>query len=202
MSQQKQILVIIGHPSTKSLSHKLAHAYVTAAKQAGNKVIIVDVYRMNPELPLLRCEDYADWSNDKIIREHYQAMITSADKIVIFHPIWWGGLPPLLKNFIDQTLTPGFAYKYTPKKWLPQALNIKPDGYLKGKKAHIFITYDAYTLVYAGMFFPFITIWAVFILFYCGITDMRFILHQRVRWTGEGRRSKWIMRATKLGTKA
>lgn len=202
MPQQKNILVIIGHPSTRSLSHKLAQAYATAAREVGSNVKIIDIYRMTPELPIVAYEDFPDWAQDKEAREHYQSMITAADKIAVFHPIWWGGTPSLLKNFIDQTLTPGFAYKYTPKKWLPQALNIKPDGYLKGKKAHIFITYDAYTLVYAGMLFPFITIWAMFILFYCGITNMRFTLHQRVRWTNDRRRGKWLARAAKLGKRA
>jgi NAD(P)H dehydrogenase (quinone) len=199
---KKHILIIIGHPSTKSFSHKLAHAYMTGAVEAGHTVKVIDIYRMSPELPLVSYEDFPDWSRDSAVREHYQAMITAADTLVFFHPVWWGGLPPMLKNFIDQMLTPGFAYKYTPKKWLPQALNIKPEGYLKDKKAHVFITYDAYSVVYAAMLFPFVTIWAVFVLFYCGITSMKFTLHQRVRWTSESKKSKWISRAQKLGTKA
>jgi NAD(P)H dehydrogenase (quinone) len=202
MQQTKNILIIIGHSSTKSLSHKLAHNYAKGAKESGHTVKIIDIYRMDPVLPIANYEDFPDWARDSEIRQHYQEMIKNADKIVVFHPIWWGGLPPLLKNFIDQTLTPGFAYKFTPKKWLPQSLNIKPDGFLKGKRAHVFITYDAYTIVYALMLFPFITIWAVFILSYCGITRMRFTLHQRVRWTGEPKREKWLARATKLGKKA
>ena len=202
MQQTKNILVIIGHSSTKSLSHKLAHNYSDAAKAAGNNVTIIDIYRMRPELPIANYEDFPDWARDSEIRQHYQEMIKNADKIAIFHPIWWGGLPPMLKNFIDQTLTPGFAYKFSPKKWLPQALNIKPDGLLKGKKAHIFMTFDGYALVYLLMLFPFISIWAFFILSFCGIYRMRFTLHPRVRWASESTRQKWLRRATKLGKKA
>jgi NAD(P)H dehydrogenase (quinone) len=202
MSQTKNLLIIIGHPSSHSLSHKLAVSYANAAKKSGITTTIIDVYRLNPELPIVMYEDYPDWNKDKVVREHYQKMIDAADKIAIFHPIWWGGLPPLLKNFIDQTLTPGFAYKYTPKKWLPQALNILPVGYLRGKKAHIFITYDAYSVVYTVILFPFITIWTLFIFFYCGIVRTRFTLHQRVRWAGESRRAKWFARAERLGKKA
>jgi NAD(P)H dehydrogenase (quinone) len=111
-------------------------------------------------------------------------------------------MPPLLKNFFDQTLTPGFAYKYTSKWWLPEALNVKPDGYLKGKKAHVFMTYDGYTLGFVPIAFPFITVWVVSILFWCGITNMRFTLHQRTRWADEKRRSKWLDRAERRGMKA
>lgn len=202
MSQSKHILVIIGHSSTKSLSHKLAHRYIDGARSAGNEVTVVDIYRMDPELPIQRYEDYSDWSKDKVVREHYQSMITSADKIAIFHPIWWGGMPPLLKNFIDQTLTPGFAFKYVHRKWLPEALNVKPDGYLKGKKAHVFMTYDGYTLGFVGIAFPFITVWVVSIFFWCGITNMRFTLHQRTRWASEETRAKWLDRAERRGKKA
>ncbi len=194
------LLVILGHPSTKSLSHKLAASYIAGARSEGINVEVIDTYRLDPELPFVDYEDYPDWDRDAGVRQHYQAMITKADKIAIFHPIWWGGLPPKLKNFLDQTLTPGFAYKYTFKAWVPNAFRIKPTGYLKGKKAHIFITYDAYTFVYLGLLFPFITIWAVFILFFCGITNMKFTLHQRVRWTGEATREKWLKRAKKRGT--
>ena len=202
MSQTKHILVIIGHSSRKSLSHKLAGKYVEAARAAGKQVTVIDIYRLNPEMPLQRYEDYSDWNKDAEVRQHYQAMIAKADKIAVFHPIWWGGMPPLLKNFIDQTLTPGFAFKYRQRWWLPRALNVKPDGYLKGKKAHIFITYDGYTLGFVCIAFPFITVWVVSILFWCGITRMRFSVHQRVRWAGQSKREKWLKRAKRLGGKA
>jgi NAD(P)H dehydrogenase (quinone) len=202
MSKTKQILVIIGHSSTKSLSHKLAIRYAEAARAAGKEVEVIDIYRMQPEMPIQRYEDYSEWDRDKEIRQHYQKKIADADKIAIFHPIWWGGMPPLLKNFIDQTLTPGFAFRYRRRSWLPQALNIKPDGYLKSKKAHVFLTYDGYTLGFAGIAFPFITVWVVSIFVWCGITNMRFTLHQRTRWAGEDKRSKWLDRAERLGKKA
>jgi NAD(P)H dehydrogenase (quinone) len=202
MSKSQNILVVIGHPSKKSLSHKLAHAYADGAKEAGKSVKVLDVYDLKKELPLVDYQDFPDWARDKDVREHYQAMITEADKLVFFHPIWWGGLPPKLKNFIDQTLTPGFAYKFGPRKFVPQALNILPTGYLKDKKAHVFITYDAYTAVYLLVFFPFVVTWAVFVFFYCGITKMRFTLHGRVRYASETKRSKWHERARTLGSKA
>ena len=202
MSQSTNILVIIGHSSPKSLSHKLAFRYVDAARSVGKQVEVLDVYRLNPELPVQRYEDYSHWDKDKIVRKHYQKMIAEADKITIFHPIWWGGMPPLLKNFIDQTLTPGFAFKYRRRKWLPQALNVKPDGYLKGKKAHVFMTYDGYTLGFVGIAFPFMTVWIVSIFFWCGITNMRFTLHQRTRWANESKRTKWLNRAGRRGKKA
>ena len=142
MHTTKKILILIGHPSTNSFSHKLAKQYQDAAVAAGHTADVLNIYTMKPTLPLVNYQDYPDWAADKATREHYQQKISGAHKIVIFHPIWWGSMPPLLKNFIDQTLTPGFAYKYVPRKFVPQALNILPKGYLKGKSTHVFITFD------------------------------------------------------------
>jgi len=198
----KNLLLVIGHPSKKSLSHKLAKSYKEAAQAKGHTVETIDLYHVKKELPIVTYQNYPDWKQDSEIRKHYQDKIEHADTLVFFHPLWWGSWPALLKNFIDQTLTPGFAYKYTKKWWLPQALNVKPDGYLKGKRAHVFITYDAYTLIYAFLLFPFIKIWAIYVLFYCGIWRMKFTLHGRVRWASDAKREKWIDRARTLGEKA
>jgi NAD(P)H dehydrogenase (quinone) len=201
MNKTKSALIIIGHPSKKSMSHRLAASFAQGLEAKGHEYQIIDLYNDTTQLPISHYQDYSDWSRDDEIRKIFQEKIASADTLAFFHPIWWGGMPPLLKNFIDQTLTPGFAYKYTKKSWLPDKLNIMPDGYLGNKKARIFITYDAYTIVYAFVGFPFVTIWAIFILFYCGIKNMRFTLHARVKWSDEQKRQKWLDRAKKIGSR-
>jgi putative NADPH-quinone reductase len=202
MGRTQNILIVVGHPSARSLSHKLAAAFMRGAMRAGKQVTLLDVYRLSPKLPLQDYQDYSEWDKDARVREHYQRIIADADKIVFFHPIWWGSMPPLLKNFIDQTFTPGFAFRYRQRRWVPRALNVKPDGYLRGKKAHVFITYDGYTLGFLPIGFPFITVWAVPVFYWCGITRMRFTLHQRTRWANKHKRSKWLKRAERQGERA
>ena len=202
MNNTKNILIVIGHSSRKSLSHKLAKRYSMAAKEAGNNVSVIDVYSLDRAMPIQSYQDYTEWDKDKSVRIHYQNMISEADKIVFFHPIWWGSMPPLLKNFLDQTLTPGFAYKYQQHKWLPKSLNVKPKGYLNDKRVHVFMTYDGYTLGFVMIGFPFLIVWVVSIFLWCGITKMRFTLHQRVRWADDNKRTKWLQRAERLGRKA
>ena len=199
MPTKKSVLVINGHPSTRSLNFALARSFTDGAKKSGHSVTSLDIYRLDPQLPIVNYETADDWSIDQSVREHYQQMIADADVIAIFHPLWWGGWPALLKNFIDQTLTPGFAYHFDEDSKLPKALVVKPKGLLKGKKVRIFITYDAYTILYAAMFMPFIITWALFVLFFCGITNMRFTLHQRVRFSSNSTREKWIDRAFRKG---
>ncbi|RYF28761.1 MAG: flavodoxin family protein [Chloroflexi bacterium] len=199
MPIKKSVLVINGHPSTQSLNHSLSRSFADGAQSANHSVTILDIYQMDPQLPIVNYQTPDDWKNDQPIRAHYQQMIADADVIAIFHPLWWGGWPALLKNFIDQTLTPGFAYHFDDHSKMPKALVVKPKGLLKGKKVRVFITYDAYTFLYIVLFVPFIITWALFVLFFCGITNMRFTLHQRVRFSSSQTRGKWIERAFRRG---
>jgi putative NADPH-quinone reductase len=48
---------------------------------------------------------------DKIKTVHEK--ITGCDEMAFFFPVWWGGVPAILKNFFDSNLTSGFAFKYT-----------------------------------------------------------------------------------------
>lgn len=64
-----------------------------------------------------------------------QADILWAEEIVWIYPVWWGGLPALLKGFLDRVLLPGFAYKFHKghRSW---------DKLLKGRTARIVVTLD------------------------------------------------------------
>ncbi|WP_373440055.1 NAD(P)H-dependent oxidoreductase, partial [Metamycoplasma equirhinis] len=53
-----------------------------------------------------------------------------------FYPLWWGGIPAILKGYIDNVFQKGFAYKYRQNSSLWDTL-------LKGKTARIFSTCDA-----------------------------------------------------------
>ena len=65
-------------------------------------------------------------------------MIKEADKLIFIFPIWWSGMPAILKGFIDRVFVSGFAYSY--KK-------IGLEGHLKGKSAWIITTMDAPAIV-------------------------------------------------------
>jgi putative NADPH-quinone reductase len=61
--------------------------------------------------------------------------ITWAEHLTLVYPIWWGGIPALLKGFFDRVFLPGFAFKY--RKGSPF-----PDKLLKGRTAHLLVTMD------------------------------------------------------------
>lgn len=63
----------------------------------------------------------------------YREMLKWADFLIFIYPIWWSGMPALLKGFIDRVFANGFAYKYK---------GTRPVGLLKNKQAWVINTYD------------------------------------------------------------
>ncbi|HKO79170.1 MAG TPA: NAD(P)H-dependent oxidoreductase, partial [Chitinophagaceae bacterium] len=63
---------------------------------------------------------------DEIKQE--QAFISWADAITFIYPIWWTGMPGIMKGYIDRVFSYGFAYRYD--KGVQK-------GLLAGKSAYI-----------------------------------------------------------------
>ncbi|MFM7294568.1 MAG: NAD(P)H-dependent oxidoreductase [Burkholderiales bacterium] len=53
------------------------------------------------------CERYPDWNID-VARA--QVLLLEHDRIVFQHPFWWYSTPPLMKKWLDDVLTYGWAY--------------------------------------------------------------------------------------------
>ena len=105
----RRILVIDGHPdpAPARLVHALANACAEGASAAGHEVRRLDVAGLN--FPVLRTqEDYRHQTPPPVIAAA-QVDIAWADHIVLLFPLWLGGMPALLRAFLEQTLRPGFA---------------------------------------------------------------------------------------------
>jgi len=62
-------------------------------------------------------------SLDPLVKK-YQAMLEETDSLIFIFPLWWNGVPAILKGFFDKVLLKNFAYTATNKG-------------LKGKLTHI-----------------------------------------------------------------
>lgn len=85
------------------------------------------------------------------IKNLYQEKIKWADHIIFIHPLWWGTMPAILKNFIDCNFSSGFAFKYQ---------NGRPVGLLKGRMVSVYITCDGPMWAYRILGVPFKRIWS------------------------------------------
>ena len=105
-----KILAILASPTDaqdKRLNEitKLFNAFCQKSAQKGVKVDIIDLYDEDE----FNAADYLDSDNSKVIE--YQFRIKNADLVVIFHPVIFDSVPAILKGFLDNIMTNGFAYK-------------------------------------------------------------------------------------------
>ena len=155
------ILIITAHPSTLGYTHKIAEEYKRVKEFKGNAVQMIDVFSKNYEIPLLKFESIRDVVLTKETLEA-QKLITWANEIVFIHPIWWGMFPAVLKNFIDNVMWKGFAYKYTPEG--------KVEKLLAGKTAKVFATCGGPSWIYKIPFLmPLKGFWKLCLLDFVGV---------------------------------
>jgi putative NADPH-quinone reductase len=189
----KKILIINGHPHQDSLNFGLANAYKKGALASNSEVqeIIIADLKFNPNLEFgyqkrtaLEPDLLAAWEK-----------IKWADHLVWVHPVWWGGLPAIMKGFIDRLFLPGFAFQYKDKSlfW---------DKLLKGKTAHIITTLDQpswyYWLVYGK---PSVNQLKKSTLQFCGIRPVKVSYFGIVKNSDDSTRSKWLTQVEQLGRK-
>ena len=103
-----RIAIIQGHPASGSrhFCHALADAYAQGAVEGGHAVRVIPVADL--DFPLLRSKD--DWERNApppAIAEAQQTLAW-AEHLVIIYPLWLGGMPALLKGFMEQAFRPAF----------------------------------------------------------------------------------------------
>jgi NAD(P)H dehydrogenase (quinone) len=157
-------LIITAQPSSKGFVHQIAKQYEGSKKSMGEHVELIDLYSEEYTLPFLKFEDAKNIDKNSV-RENLQEKIKNADELVFIFPLWWGDMPAILKNFIDQTFTTGFAFEYK---------NKKPTGLLTKKTAKIVVTFDAPKFFYFFTGFPLKNIFTKKILKFCGIKTLNF----------------------------
>ncbi len=132
------LLIIVAHPKTESFSFAMTQKILSQAEERGDTVNVIDLYRDENQLPFFVFDD----ANDVPIRKetkYFQEKISKADQLIFVFPYWWGGMPSILKNFIEWNFSKGFAFKY---------VNSKPKGLLVGKSVKVYTTTGAPSIIY------------------------------------------------------
>lgn len=128
-------LIIIAHPTKGSFCHSILDKSIEVSKRLNIDTRIRDLYQFNFN-PILDNADIDSYSDGKhkydVLQE--QEIINMADFITFIYPIWWGGMPAVMKGYIDRIFTYGFAYTTGEKE---------PIGLLDDKKILLFSTHGA-----------------------------------------------------------
>ncbi|WP_237885425.1 NAD(P)H-dependent oxidoreductase [Pseudomonas sp. PGPR40] len=189
----KRILVILGHPSSNSFCGALAERYAQSALRAGHEVRQLFLGKMNFD-PVLR-EGYQQVQPLEADLRRAQADILWAEHLTLVYPIWWGGVPALLKGFLDRVLLPGFAFKYREGKPFPDKL-------LHGRSAHLLVTMDTPPWYYRWIYrMPGLHQMRKTTLAFCGIEPHRTLTFGPVLGSSAGQRETWLLQAQAIASR-
>jgi len=187
-----QIVLIQGHPDPAGghLCHALADAYAEGAAKAGHELRTIDVAQL--EFPLLRSQQA--WRHEPL--PPAQEAIRWADHLVFFFPLWLGGMPALLKGFLEQVAREGFAFAEEEGNPMGRKL-------LRGRSARLVVTMGMPAVVYR-FYFRAHSIKALErnILGFVGIAPIDETLIGLVESLDDSGRAKWLERLRELGRKA
>ncbi len=122
------VLIVHAHPEPQSFNGALTRTAVETLQAAGHGVEVSDLYRMrfkavagpedftgprqNPDRFDLAAEQTracAEGSLSADIRAE-QEKVARADLIIFQFPVWWFGMPAILKGWADRVFARGFAY--------------------------------------------------------------------------------------------
>jgi len=190
----KRILMILGTPKSNSFCHALGEAYAQGARSKGHVVRLLKLGEMSYD-PVLRDGYEQSQALEPDLLEA-QRQIHWAEHLVFVYPVWWGGIPALLKGFFDRTFLPGFAFKYRNRSQLWDKL-------LTGRTADLLVTMDTppwyFRWIYGA---PGHRQMTRTILGFSGIKTRRLAEFAPVRPSSEEQRQSWLRRAEALGLRA
>ena len=189
--QNIKVLVINGHPDIESYNYALSKAYQDGLNDSEAKVESINIADLdfNPNLK------YGYRKISELEPDLLDAIdkIKQADHLVWVLPMWWYGMPALMKGFIDRIFLPGFFFKY-------QRGNPFPKKLLKGKTARLIITADTvrwYDRWFMGS--PLINQFKKGTLEFCGVKPVKVTYIAPIKDSSDAFRVKWLEKVKKLG---
>lgn len=121
------VLIVHAHPEPKSFSSALARTARETLSSAGHQVAFTDLYAMRFD-PVSSRDNFVTVGNPDYFKpqaeEHYanahrgftplldaeMQKLESADLLIFSFPLWWFGLPAILKGWIDRVFANGRIY--------------------------------------------------------------------------------------------
>lgn len=143
-----KVLVVLAHPEPKSFNAAMFRAAVETLQSAGHHVETSDLYRMSfdpvssrrnfvtehdPDYLKLQLEESAAAKNGTFAPDLDAEMskVAAADLLILQFPMWWFGLPAILKGWVDRVFAMGMFYG---------GGRVYDTGVLRGRRALLSLT--------------------------------------------------------------
>jgi NAD(P)H dehydrogenase (quinone) len=109
-------LIVYTHPNPMSFNHAILTTVVEELQERHQDIRVRDLYALGFD-PVIRQSDYEAIARGEVSEDIRveQGHILWADIIIFIFPIFWAGLPSLLKGYIERVYSQGFAYEFTDK---------------------------------------------------------------------------------------
>lgn len=160
------VLLVFAHPKSRSLNAALRDVAVEELKVQGHTVRVSDLYadHWKPEVDrddfpaLPPGERLAPAAASKsafasnALTDDVKAEIEKllwADVLILQFPLWWFGMPAILKGWVDRVFAYGFAYgvgEHSDRRWGDRY----GEGVLAGKRAMLIVTAGGWEEHYAA----------------------------------------------------
>ena len=155
------VLWVLAHPEPKSLSGSLCEEGIRVLSEAGHACRTSDLYAMKWKAALDR-DDFSDDPTERCIpaerliipsasKRAYasgrlsadiraeQEKLDCADTLILQFPLWWYGMPAILKGWFDRVFVKGYAYGIADPECPERTLRYG-EGMLTGKRALVVVT--------------------------------------------------------------
>ena len=142
------VLIVHAHEEPKSFNGALKDTALTVLRESGHEVVVSDLYAMNFN-PVGGKHDFANLNDPAYFKYGVeqtkateaktfapdvaaeQEKLFRADLLIFQFPLWWFGLPAILKGWVDRVFAAGLTYGGG--RWYS-------NGVFRGKRAMLSLT--------------------------------------------------------------
>lgn len=108
------VTILFAHPWHGSFNKVILDKIVAKYESNKTQYQVIDLHKDGFD-PVMHEKDLVLYSkggsNDPLVLK-YQSMIQKSDEVIVIFPIWWSGMPAILKGFFDKVLLLNVAFNY------------------------------------------------------------------------------------------
>jgi len=114
------VTIILAHPWHGSFNKAIMDTITAKYDSENIPYEVIDLHK-DEFNPVYSEDELSLYSTGKYIDPligRYQGIIKESNKLIFIFPIWWSGMPAILKGFFDKVLLKDFAFNYN-NGWTP-----------------------------------------------------------------------------------